>query len=83
MVQPAGLALQFALLQDGSRVPKRRLTQDSSFALTFPEASVNERVDMDTYPEMIYGWGLSRIIHFIVALRLRHPNSKIFIAKYD
>jgi hypothetical protein len=26
MVQPAGLALQFGLLEDGSRVPKRRLT---------------------------------------------------------
>ncbi len=84
MVQPAGLALQFALLEDGSRVPKRRLTQDSSFALTFPKASVNERIDMDAYPQMIYGWCLSRIIHFIVApLRLRHPTKKIFIAKYD
>ena len=83
MVQPAGLALQFALLEDGSRVPKRRLTQDSSFALTFPKASVNERIDMDAYPQMIYGWCLSRIIHFIVALRLRHPSKKIFIAKYD
>jgi hypothetical protein len=83
MVQPAGLALQFALLEDGSRVPKRRLTQDSSFALTFPKASVNERIDMDAYPQMIYGWCLSRIIHFIVALRLRHPTTKIFIAKYD
>jgi hypothetical protein len=83
MVQPAGLALQFALLEDGSRVPKRRLTQDSTFALTFAEASVNERIDMDAYPEMIYGWCLSRIIHFIVALRLKHPTKKIFIAKYD
>jgi hypothetical protein len=83
MVQPAGLALQFGLLEDGSRVPKRRLTQDSTFALTFPDASVNERIDMAAYPEMIYGWCLSRIVHFIVALRLRHPTTKIFIAKYD
>jgi hypothetical protein len=83
MVQPAGLALQFGLLEDGSRVPKRRLTQDSKFALTFPNAPVNERIDMEAYPEMIYGWCLSRIVHFIVALRLRHPTKKIFIAKYD
>jgi hypothetical protein len=83
MVQPAGLALQFTLLEDGSRVPKRRHTQDSSFALTFPKASVNERIDMDAYPKMIYGWCLSHIVHFIVALRLRHPTKKIFIAKYD
>jgi hypothetical protein len=83
MAQPAGLALQFASLEDGSRVPKRRLTQDSSFALTFPKAAVNQRIDMDAYPQMIYGWCLSRIIHFIVALRLCDPTKKIFIAKYD
>jgi hypothetical protein len=38
---------------------------------------------MEAYPEMIYGWCLSRIFHFIVAHRLRHPTKKIFIAKYD
>jgi hypothetical protein len=32
---------------------------------------------------MIYGWCLGRIIHFIVALRLVHPDQRIFIAKYD
>jgi hypothetical protein len=83
MVQPAGLALQFALLEEGSHVPKRRLTQDSSFALTFPKAFVKEQLDMDAYPKMIHGWCLSRIVHFVVALRLRHPTKKIFIAKYE
>jgi hypothetical protein len=84
MVQPAGLALQFALLEDGSRVPKHRLAQDSSFApLTFHKAFVKEQIDMDAYPEMIYGWCLSHIIHFIVALCLCHPTKNIFIAKYD
>jgi hypothetical protein len=38
---------------------------------------------MDAYPEMIYGWCLSRIIHFIFALRLRHPDRKNVMAKYD
>jgi hypothetical protein len=83
MVQPARLALQFALLEDGSRVAKRRLIQESSFTLTFPKASVNARIGMDAYREMIYGWCLSRIVHFIVALRLRHPTKKIFIPKFD
>jgi hypothetical protein len=35
------------------------------------------------YPEMIFGWCLPRILHFVVALRLSHPNCRILIAKYD
>jgi hypothetical protein len=38
---------------------------------------------MDAYVEMIYRWCLTRIIHFIVVLRLAHPLSLIFIVKYD
>jgi hypothetical protein len=83
MVQPTGLASQFTFLEDGSRVPKRRLTQDSTFALTSPKAQVNKRIDMDAYPEMIYSWCLPRIIHSIVALRIAHPTKTIFIAKCD
>jgi hypothetical protein len=83
MVQPAGVVRQFGLQQDGSRLLKRRLTQDLSFPLTFPSASVNKRIDMAAYVEMIYGWCLSRVIHFIVALRLAHPTKRIFIMKYD
>ena len=83
MVQPAGVVKQFSLQEDGSRILKRRLTQDLSFPLTFPTASVNKRIDMDAYAEMIYGWCLSRVIHFIVALRLAYPLVSIFIMKYD
>ena len=83
MVQPAGVVKQFSLREDGARFLKRRLTQDLSFPLTFKAASVNNRIDMDAYTEMIYGWCLSRIIHFIVALRLAHPLLLIFIVKCD
>jgi hypothetical protein len=83
MVQPAGVVKQFSLQEDGSRHLKRRLTQDLSFPLTSPDASVNKRIDMTAYTEMIYGWCLSRIIHFIVALRLAYPLLRIFIVKYD
>jgi hypothetical protein len=83
MVQPAGVVKQFSLQEDGLRVLKRRLTQDLSFPLTTPSASVNKRIDMDAYVEMIYGWCLSRLIHFIVALRLAFPLLRIFIMKYD
>jgi hypothetical protein len=45
--------------------------------------SVNNRVDMEKYPEMIFGWCLPRIIHFVVALRLAYPDTRILIAKYN
>jgi hypothetical protein len=67
MAQPLGMAEQLALTESGERVPKFRLTQDLSFSLTGEKISVNDRVDMDEYVEMIYGWCLPRTIHYIVA----------------
>jgi hypothetical protein len=83
LVQPCGLASQFALNADGSRVQKNRLTHDLSYEITGKNISVNNQVDMSQYPEMIFGWCLPRIIHFIVALRIAYPNSRILIAKYN
>jgi hypothetical protein len=83
MVQPAGVTSQFTILENGSRTKKQRLTYDLTYAATFPGASVNSRIDMKKYPEMIYGWCFSRVIHFVVALRAEHPESRIFISKYD
>jgi hypothetical protein len=83
MVQPAGVVKQFSLQEDGSRTLKQRFTQDLSFPLTSPDASVNNQIDMEAYTEMIYGWCLMRIIHFIIALRLAYPDLPILIVKYD
>jgi hypothetical protein len=83
MVQPAGVTSQFTILENGSRTKKQRLTHDLTYAATFQGASVNSRIDMTKYPEMIYGWCFGRVIHFVVALRAEHPDSRIFIAKYD
>jgi hypothetical protein len=74
---------QFSLTEDGSRVLESRLTQDLTFPLTFPKASINSRINMGACAEMTHGWCLSRILHFIVALQLAHPSLPIFIAKHD
>jgi hypothetical protein len=85
MVQPTGLAEQWVLDADGNRKIKYRITQDLTYAESEKEQpiSVNSRIDMSAYPEMIYGWCLPRIIHFIVALRLAYPGTAVFISKYD
>ncbi len=74
---------QYALTASGDRQLKERLTQDLTYSLTEEGISVNDRIDMSQYTEMIYGWCLLRIIHFVVALRLRHPRKRIVLAKYD
>jgi hypothetical protein len=83
MAQPLGLAVQTTLDEAGKRVLKYRLTQDLSFSITSDTAAINQRIDMDAYPEMIYGWCLLRILHFIAALRFAFPNKRILIGKYD
>jgi hypothetical protein len=45
--------------------------------------SVNSRMDMTAYPEMIYGWCMPHILHYIIALWLAFPNTPVLIAKYD
>jgi hypothetical protein len=83
LVQPFGLAQQFTLTELGDRVVKYRLTQDLSFSLSQEKCSVNSRIDMTKYNEMIYGWCLSRLLHYIIALRLAYPDQSILISKYD
>lgn len=73
LVQPLGLAKQWTLNAKGDRIPKYRLTQDLLFSVSQDTCSVNDRIDMAQYAEMIYGWCLTRILHFIVALRIAHP----------
>jgi hypothetical protein len=83
-MQPLGLASQWTINKLGQRVIKYRLTQDLTFSSskTGPPMSINQRIDMTAYTEMIYGWCLPRIIHFVVALRWRHPHTFILVAKY-
>jgi hypothetical protein len=67
LVQPAGMVEQFTLDENGLREIKRRLTHDDSFRVTFrvteESESVNDRLDLDLYPEMVYGWCLPRLLH--------------------
>jgi hypothetical protein len=83
LVQPCGLASQFALKAKGLREEKHRLTHDLSYKITGKGISVNNQVNMSQFPEMIFGWCLPQIIHFVVALRIAYPSSQILIAKYN
>ena len=83
LLQPGGMVRQFSLKADGSRKLKSRFTHDLSFSLTSEDASVNQRVDMERYPDMVYGWCLQRILHYLAALRSRFPSQRIYLSKFD
>ncbi len=85
MVQPLGLTQQWSVSPEGKKVIKFRLTQDLSFSTdgSVDPTSINARVDMSAYVEMIYGWCLPRIIHYIVSLRARYLCLRILISKYN
>ena len=83
MLQACNLVSQWTVSKTGERKKKSRLTHDLSFVITDPDASVNRRLNRQAYPELIYGFCLLRVIHYIVALRLRFPETPILISKYD
>jgi hypothetical protein len=83
MVEPCGITSQFKLQPDRSRKRADRLTQDLSYSMSSNDASVNSQIKLEDYAEMIYGWCLSRVVHYIVALRAAYPQQRIFISKYN
>jgi len=73
---------QWNELQDGAKQVKLRLTHNQSFN-TKSGVSVNARVITESLDPLYYGGCLSRVIHYIVSLRIRHPNTKILGGKSD
>lgn len=81
-IAPLGLQEQGTINELGERVTKWRMTHDQ----TFPGESglsVNRRTDMAALQPCMFGFALSRLLHYIVDLRSRHPTSPILIGKID
>jgi hypothetical protein len=82
-IAPVGIDnKQFKVLPDGTKTPKYRLTHDQSFEASIGQ-SVNYRTQRDKLDPLFYGGCLSRILHYIVSLRIRHPTTKILVGKSD
>jgi hypothetical protein len=67
---------------DGSKKVKYRLTHDQSFDAS-QGISVNGRVIKEKLAPLVYGGCLMRILHYIVDLRWRLPDTPILGAKSD
>ena len=81
-VTPLGVATQWSIDDNNNRIVKNRPTHDC----TFPGPSglsCNLRVIKDQLDECMYGHALTRFITGIHAMRLRHPNIRIYMNKTD
>jgi hypothetical protein len=73
---------QWSELPNGKKQTKFLLTHDQSFNVSVGE-SVNDRVLPEKLAPLYYGGCLSRIIHYIVSIRLRLPGTRILGGKSD
>jgi hypothetical protein len=65
-----------------NKIQKFRMTHDQSFP--GPSGlSINLRMIKDKLPPIMYSYVLNRTIHYILSLRTRHPQTKIFLCKVD
>jgi hypothetical protein len=83
MVCPLGIAEQYTLKEDGSRVAKNRLTHDQTFEALDESESVNYLIDKQTYPELIYGFCMRRLLYQILSIRTHYPGEAILLSKFD
>ena len=81
-VIPLGIANQYSIDEEGRRIPKQRVTHDATFPTPSGD-SVNNRTIEALLQQCIYGQCLRRVVHGIHRLRLAHPNTSIFMSKYD
>ncbi len=82
-IAPLGVAEHLGISESGTYVPKLRLTHDLSFPGAISAESINSRIDRERMEPIMFGHCLSRILHQIVALRMKYPDRKIFIRKED
>ena len=73
---------QWTELPNGKKKVKLRLTHDQSFNVSSGK-SVNDRVLLEELEPLYYGGCLSRVIHYIISVRLRHPRVVILGGKSD
>ena len=80
---PMNIIEQYTISKSGEIVDKQRACHDLSFLMSPSNTSVNSRVLEDKLAPCMFGHCLTRIIHYIVALRLKFPSTPILMQKTD
>jgi hypothetical protein len=83
---PLGCVEQESINELGEKTPIFfRMMHDQSFPGPTGNSvnSVNSRVQKENLPFCMYSFVLQRLLHFIIHLRQNHPETKIFLFKFD
>ena len=83
VLNPMGVATHLGVIESGNFQWKHRVTHELSFPGEFSGKSVNSRVDKALLEPCMFSFVFSRIIHYIVALRIKYPHMRIWIRKED
>ena len=83
VLNPMGVATHTGVTKDGTFEEKDRVTHDLSFPGKVSTESVNSRVDATKLEPCMFSHVLLRLIHYIVNLRTRYPQSRIWLRKED
>ena len=83
ILNPMGVASQCGISAFGEFIDKLRITHDLSFPGKTSNESVNSRSIPTDLEPIMFGHTLLRIIHYIVNLRKRYPEKKIWVRKED
>ena len=80
---PLGVAVHLGINIEGDYVPKQRVTHDLSFPGECTGESVNSRVLVEELEPCMFGHMMSRLLHYIISVRKRYPNVRIWLRKED
>ena len=83
VLNPMGVATHLGITEYGMFEPKKRATHDLSFPGLFSGKSVNSRVKIDSLELFMFSYVFLRIIHYIVSLQNKYPQTRIWIRKED
>ena len=83
VLNPMGVAAHLGITETGNFEIKNRVTHDLSFPGKFSGESVNSRVKKHELEPCMFSFVFSRIVHYIVALRRKFKNTRIWIRKED
>jgi hypothetical protein len=82
VIAPVGIASQTTINEKGELTDKDRLTHDQTFQFKSGK-SLNSRVDKEALTPVLFGHCFQRLLHYIIAVRIRHPTTRIYMLKTD
>ena len=83
LLAPLNIVEQSTIDETGAVVPAQRLTHNQSKVFHASNTSVNGTVIKEALQDCMYGHCIIRCLHYIAALRLKHPSTRILVQKVD